>query len=340
MLMYNLKVSVIIPVYKAEKYLKHCIESILAQTYKNIELLLVDDGSPDSCPEICDKYEKENECVHVIHKENEGAAIAREVGLKQSTGNYVMFVDSDDWIGPEYIESMVSLAKEHKVDAVVSGFEKFKNLKFSIHTPYFKVGYYDKNRLVEEIYPQMLCAKRYYTFGIAPCMWGKLFTGELARKQTQYFLGDITQGEDGCFTYSYLLDCDSIYITDNTMYIYRDNPVSVSHSFNYNVLRETEKLRACIENFAKEKNWNIGSQLDEYIAFMCYNIVCGALRADKQQLKENKHLLNDYVKNNFPTALFENGKFKNTASLKEKVIYRLLEKRHFLIMRIIMQYFK
>ena len=88
------KVSIIVPVYNVEKYLRKCVDSILSQTYGNIELILVDDGSPDACPLICDDYARENVCVKVIHKNNGGLSDARNVGLEQATGDYVMFVDS------------------------------------------------------------------------------------------------------------------------------------------------------------------------------------------------------------------------------------------------------
>lgn len=100
-------ISVIVPVYKTEKYLRKCVDSILSQTYSNLEVILVDDGSPDGCPAICDEYAKKDHRVQVIHKKNEGQAIARNTALKIATGDYVTFVDSDDWVDLDLYEKVM-----------------------------------------------------------------------------------------------------------------------------------------------------------------------------------------------------------------------------------------
>ena len=102
-------ISVIVPVYKVEKYLNQCIESVVAQSYRNLEIILVDDGSPDRCPEICDMWVKKDARVRVIHKKNGGVSDARNVGLDESRGEYVLFVDSDDLIAPELVEELYLL---------------------------------------------------------------------------------------------------------------------------------------------------------------------------------------------------------------------------------------
>ena len=94
-------ISVIVPIYKVEPYLHRCVDSILAQTYQNIEVILVDDGSPDSCPEICDEYAAQDERIKVIHKANGGLSSARNAGLDAASGDWVSFIDSDDWIEPD-----------------------------------------------------------------------------------------------------------------------------------------------------------------------------------------------------------------------------------------------
>ena len=111
-------VSIIVPVYNAEKYLKRCLESIINQTYKNIEVILVDDGSVDKSPEICDEYKELDNRVKVIHKENGGASSARNIGLDAVNGEFVCFVDSDDWIEKNMIEVLLKKLKESNVDIV------------------------------------------------------------------------------------------------------------------------------------------------------------------------------------------------------------------------------
>ena len=112
-------ISVIVPVYKTEEYLERCVNSILNQTYKDIELIIVDDGSPDKCPAICDTFAQMDERVKVIHKVNGGVSTARNAGLEIATGDYIAFVDSDDYIELDMYEKMISKAVEYDCDVVM-----------------------------------------------------------------------------------------------------------------------------------------------------------------------------------------------------------------------------
>ena len=113
-------ISVIVPVYNVQAYLQRCVDSILAQTYENLEVILVDDGSPDSCPEICDEYAKKDARVRVIHKENGGLSSARNAGLDIAQGEYIGFVDSDDYISPNMYESLLQRLSEASVRAIAN----------------------------------------------------------------------------------------------------------------------------------------------------------------------------------------------------------------------------
>ena len=106
-------ISIVIPVYKVEKYLEKCVESVINQTYKNLEILLVNDGSPDNCPKICDEYAQKDNRIKVIHKENGGLSDARNAGIDVAAGKYIAFVDSDDYVSNDYIEYMYNLIKEY-----------------------------------------------------------------------------------------------------------------------------------------------------------------------------------------------------------------------------------
>ena len=116
------KISVVVPVYNVEKYLRKCIDSIINQTYKNLEIILVDDGSPDKCGEICDEYAKKDNRVKVIHKKNAGVSSARNDGIDNATGEYIIFVDSDDWLEDNAIEIMVDKLNEYDYDCVFCNF--------------------------------------------------------------------------------------------------------------------------------------------------------------------------------------------------------------------------
>lgn len=116
-------VSVIVPVYKVEKYLDRCVESIVNQSYQNLEIILVDDGSPDNCPAICDRWAKQDKRVRVVHKKNGGLSDARNIGMEIASGNYIGFVDSDDWIAPEMYERLLSIMKIEQSDIAACSVE-------------------------------------------------------------------------------------------------------------------------------------------------------------------------------------------------------------------------
>lgn len=118
----NEKVSIIVPVYKVEEYLESCVNSIIAQTYSNIEIILVDDGSPDKCPEICEALKKKDKRIKVIHKQNGGLSDARNFGVKAACGEYVLYVDSDDVIEADMVEHLVKLIHDNNADIAVSTF--------------------------------------------------------------------------------------------------------------------------------------------------------------------------------------------------------------------------
>lgn len=116
------KVSVIIPIYKVEKYLSRCLDSVVNQTLDDIEIVLVDDGSPDSCPEICDRYAKKDSRIKVIHKKNEGLGYARNSGMLIATGEYIAFLDSDDYVSKDMYEKVYSELKRTDADCCVTGY--------------------------------------------------------------------------------------------------------------------------------------------------------------------------------------------------------------------------
>ena len=124
----NNLISIIVPIYNVEKYLKKCIDSIINQTYKNLEIILVDDGSPDNCGKICDEYAKKDNRIKVIHKENGGVSSARNVGVENATGEYIGFVDSDDYIEKDMYEVLINNLKKENADiSIISNYEVYKN---------------------------------------------------------------------------------------------------------------------------------------------------------------------------------------------------------------------
>lgn len=207
-----MKVSIIIPIYRAEKYIKKCIDSVLAQTYTDLEIILVEDGSPDNCGAICDDYAKKDSRIKVIHKENEGVSKARNTGISQVTGTYVQFVDSDDSLKPNMTETLVKNMEQEPVDLVVCGFYE-ENLNYSkVSKLGDEPGIYEQTQFLENI------IKNPYSFHYG-VLWNKLFRADVLKEQIR-FSSDMNFGEDFIFNLHYLRYAKKIAVIEEPLYSY------------------------------------------------------------------------------------------------------------------------
>jgi glycosyltransferase involved in cell wall biosynthesis len=152
-----MKLSIIVPVYKVEAYLHRCIDSILAQTFTDYELILVDDGSPDRCPTICDEYAQKDERIKVVHKSNGGLSDARNAGLEIAQGKYIGFIDSDDFIHPQMYEIMIFIAEQDNI-----GITQCEFYKFDEGGEFFSVGHYDTNNISKKLMTSHELLENYY----------------------------------------------------------------------------------------------------------------------------------------------------------------------------------
>ncbi len=222
--------SVIIPVYNVEQYLCQCLDSILAQDFDDYEVILVDDGSTDKSGVICDQYAREHTAFRCIHKANGGHTSARKCGYEASRGEYISFVDSDDWIAPDMYHKICQVIRHTHADIIHFGYIAAMPDKEETWQIPFSSGCYDKKRLEKEIYPRMLYAGTYFKYGISPNLWNKIFRRELLRKHLFQVPNEITVGEDALTTYSCMLEASSMYFMEEAFYYYRSNDSSTSHS--------------------------------------------------------------------------------------------------------------
>lgn len=301
--------SIIVPIYGVEKYLKKCIESILNQTFQDFELILVDDGSKDECPSICDKYAEKDKRIYVIHKKNEGLVSARNTGLKQAKGQYICYVDGDDWISEVLLETVNNMAiQKHLPDIVMfSAVKQFENSIEDI--PYEVVeGYYDKNKLQKDIYPYMMYDKRknFCQGLIFPVAWNKIYKSELIKehycKETQ-----IRMGEDNAFVFECLYYAKSLYVIDQRLYYYNQlNTTSITSNYDENRFENNQKLF----RYMQQQLGGISETMDEQLnAFKAYWVImaifhevkCGkkmkySYKHIKEKLKENDMVKNIHLK--------------------------------------------
>ena len=232
-------ISVIVPVYKVEEYLARCVDSILGQTYRNLEILLVDDGSPDRCGEICEEYAARDTRIRVIHKENGGLSSARNAAIDVAQGEYLGFVDSDDWIEPETYEALLEMALQENVKLVCGG-----RYDVSSKTGEKKVGLCPPKR--EVISGEELCGRIFTWDNVDSAAWDKLYHRSLFR-ELRYPLGMIC--EDMPTTYRIALDAGRVRMLIRPLYNYFHRPGSITMTnFSAKNFHACQHSRAVLED--------------------------------------------------------------------------------------------
>lgn len=215
--------SVIVPVFGVEQYLPQCLDSVLAQTFTDFELILIEDGSPDGCAAICDEYAARDSRVSVLHKKNQGLVRARKDGLKLASGTFVGFVDGDDWAEPTMFQVLCEAAEASDADVV--------GCQFFVEYPDQQVvggsvvapGVYDKVQLERDVYPIMLTTRKFGEYGVVPAVWCKIFRREILAENLPAVPDRIRNGEDGAVTYPCLLDAEKICLLPDALYHYRQH---------------------------------------------------------------------------------------------------------------------
>jgi glycosyltransferase involved in cell wall biosynthesis len=213
-------ISVIIPIYKVEEYLLKCVESIIHQTYRNLEIILVDDGSPDRCGEMCDEYATKDSRIKVIHKQNGGLSDARNVAIDVAKGEYITFVDSDDYVSVDYISTLYGLIDKYRVQLSVACFTPFYDGE--IPEPinnHYEENCYSANDAVEQMFYQ----EKFDT-----CAWAKMYHRTLFQSGIRYPKGFLY--EDLPTTYRLMFECDKVAFCNQSIYFYRLRKDSIEGS--------------------------------------------------------------------------------------------------------------
>ena len=268
----NPLVSVVVPIYNIDKYLGICIESLVNQSYRNLEIILVDDGSPDRCPEICDLYQKKDNRIKVIHKPNGGLVSARKAGLEAATGSLVGYVDGDDWVNPDFYNSLVVAMLDADADIAIAGQSRDLFNTTSKITSVIPAGRYDGERL-DELKRNMMSYGQFYRLGISTYVWNKLFKRELLLKHQNAVDNGISIGEDAAVTYPYIMDCNKVVIIDNCDYHYRQREDSMLKK-NSPFSKEAAGLRLLYQHLNKFANeypaeYRLNHQVDDYLLGIC-----------------------------------------------------------------------
>ena len=225
-------VSIVVPVYKVEKYLDRCVKSLVNQTLKDIEIILVDDGSPDRCPELCDEFSRLDRRIRVVHKQNGGLSSARNAGMAVSRGKYIGFVDADDDVKLDMYLQMSKTAEHEQVDFVMADYIRIPEKG----EPYLKsldieAGKYDKKKIIKDIYPSLIMGEN-IDYGPLLSVWHCLYSLEFLRKNSLFFDEDILWSEDNIFSAEVGHCANSFYyMKGQGLYHYYQNQGTITTSY-------------------------------------------------------------------------------------------------------------
>jgi len=241
------KISIIVPVYKVEEYLCRCLDSIVEQTFIDWECIVVDDGSPDNSGKICDEYAEKDERFKVIHKPNEGVAKARLTGFNNAIGDYVVFVDSDDYITEDALSVMINMMKCNDVDIVVCSYYRVINGNNLIDKRPI-IGFYDEKMFQSVKKVNLLFDDKYQKAGIPFMLWGKMYKRTILHNSLESCI-DYWYGEDVVLWFTIINKIKSIIISEKPVYYYfMHESEAIKKDFSI-IWPAYEKLWKYIENY-------------------------------------------------------------------------------------------
>ena len=281
--------SIIVPVYKVEKYLSKCVDSILAQTYTDFELILVDDGSPDCCPEICDAYAKNDSRVRVIHQKNAGTQSAVIAGVEASRGEYIGFADSDDWLEPEMYEVLMGLMQEYRLDCAFCNFREISEQTGKSFAADFGIaeGLYDEHNICD-FYAHLLPTLTDTRF-VKLVRWNKVFKRDKIYQCIVQAERSIVYGEDKVVVFPALLTCSRVYFVNRILYNYRRGHTSITGGGYYeSYFRDQWKALKIFDDYRN----SVGNVAIDSAAFMwCMTVIRHILDSHNSYFRKRKYLL-------------------------------------------------
>ncbi len=243
------KISVVIPAYNVAGYIEHCLDSILAQTFKDYQVIVVDDGSTDNTPKIIDEYAKKDQRIQVVHKKNEGVSIARNTGVKLAQGEYILFFDGDDFVEPYCMEELYEIVREKEADTVIYGYHRYENNRIKETTlPIFPEGMYQGQDILKKLAIRFigvseqgvndwLAGKKNGLYVENPALWRTMVSTKIIKENQLMFDKNLKVGEDTIFITQYLSFAKKCYVhkkcyyylvtrETSTIYMYEQDPVA------------------------------------------------------------------------------------------------------------------
>lgn len=318
------KVSVIIPVYKVEKYLDRCIQSVIKQTLKDIEIILIDDGSPDKCPQICDEYERQDNRIHVIHQKNQGLGMARNTGLKYASGEFIAFVDSDDFIDKKMYERLYDTAIKYSLDTCFCGYQYYRN-QYHVNKRYEieKFEILDCRNDIDMFILNMVGPLPYnqQDTKFFPSSWRVIYSAKIIKLHNIKFLRR-SRGEDLIFNIIYLSKSRRIAFLPEYYYYYYVNINSITHIYTWQDYRDTidslYQTRDILAKLFPDNQYVIHYQ--RYL-FLILRVSISLFVTQKYSLKMKYDMINRCLKEPIFNSLFMDYPYKKMNFIR-RIFYK------------------
>lgn len=327
------KLSVIVPVYNTEKYLRDCIDSILAQSFTDFELILVDDGSTDKSGDICDAYGRLDHRVRVIRQNNSGVTAARKRGAETAVGEYISFVDSDDWIEPNMYQEMLIKADIYDADMVLCDMLVERQAERTVVHSSEITGLFTSEQLEKQIYVNMLYDFSKNVPGLSLNLCNKLIKSNLVKPVFEGFPGDVTYGEDALGSLMCLLRSRCIFIMENTpFYHYRQTDAFLMREQSISLLPRLSCFALNAQMQFSQYGFDGIDQLSGYIAQVSLYCTRQILLFNKEHTMRKKlQLVTDYFNETHIQAMLNKAqRLVNDKTMQSKI--KLVNKKRFLLL--------
>ena len=315
------KISIIIPVYNVEKYLDRCIDSVMNQSLKEIEIILVDDGSPDNCPQLCDEWAKKDSRIKVIHKENAGLGMARNTGIQHATGEYIAFIDSDDYVELDMYAKLLEKAELHNADIVYCGHKQgLKDGKYIDRRDFDRETIFDDKESIEELSINYF----YPTKGriMTMSVWHSIYRRGIIK--TEFYSEREVVSEDLHFQISAILNSGKIVYIPDCLYYYCHNGESLARTFKISKFYGYQKLiKLLLELYPHRKS---------YVYYFYFTFTINFIRFFYSNQAIDKKKKKQYLKQIYSDDIWKEVKTGTNISMYPKhlkIFYGLMNKHLF-----------
>lgn len=320
--------SAVVPVYNIEKYLGQCVESLIQQTYRNIEIILVDDGSTDESPKICDHYVRQDSRITVIHKQNGGLVSARIAGAEKASGYYIACIDGDDWVDKGYFEQFAEIVKQYQPDIIAGSLCRMKQKTMQPVASWLESGLYKRKKIENKLFPAFIESEHGKSVDNSLC--GTVIRTNLYLPNQKAVDKRIRIAEDAVCRKCCMFHADSIYISSKPLYYYRNNSTSITQDRKPLDWKGPELVG---KHFEKNLDMSVGdfqAQVDRMVVHLLFNVASSRFYENSPYRRATGEIC-EHIQNPYYVTAIKRCKYK---SVKGRMALFALKHRQVLLMKL------